>query len=56
MRRFNRELHTTFVVVTHDPPIAEGCDRIVELVDGRVRSDRQGDRQVDRQVDRPAAT
>jgi lipoprotein-releasing system ATP-binding protein len=40
MRRFNRELGTTFLVVTHDPRIAERCDRIIELVDGRVRSDR----------------
>jgi len=40
MRRFNRELGTTFLVVTHDSRIAEQCDRIIELVDGRVRSDR----------------
>ncbi len=39
MRKFNRELGTTVLVVTHDPRIAEGCDRVVELVDGRVRSD-----------------
>jgi len=43
MRRFNRELGTTFVVVTHDPRIAADCDRIVELVDGRVVSDRRVD-------------
>ena len=40
MRRFNRELGTSFVVVTHDTRIAAQCDRIVELVDGRIRSDR----------------
>jgi lipoprotein-releasing system ATP-binding protein len=40
MRRFNRELGTTFLVVTHDPRIADRCDRIVELVDGRVQGDR----------------
>ncbi|MBE7451320.1 MAG: ABC transporter ATP-binding protein [Kofleriaceae bacterium] len=40
MRRFNRELGTTFIVVTHDPRIADQCDRIVELVDGRIVSDR----------------
>ena len=40
MRRFNRELGTTFVIVTHDPRIAATCERVVELVDGRVRSDR----------------
>ncbi len=36
MRRFNRELGTTFLLVTHDPRIAESCDRIIEIVDGRV--------------------
>jgi lipoprotein-releasing system ATP-binding protein len=39
MRRFNRELGTTFLVVTHDPRIAERCSRVIELVDGRVTSD-----------------
>ncbi len=39
MRKFNRELGTTVLVVTHDSRIADGCDRVVELVDGRVRSD-----------------
>jgi len=39
MRTFNREAGTTFLVVTHDPRIAERCDRIVEIVDGRIRSD-----------------
>ncbi len=39
MRQFNRELGTTVLVVTHDPRIAAGCDRIIDLVDGRVRSD-----------------
>jgi lipoprotein-releasing system ATP-binding protein len=41
MRRFNRESRTTFLIVTHDPRIAEKCDRVVEIVDGRVRSDRR---------------
>ncbi len=36
MRRFNRELSTTFLVVTHDPRIAEQCDRVLEIVDGRI--------------------
>jgi lipoprotein-releasing system ATP-binding protein len=40
MRRFNRELRTTFLVVTHDPRIADHCDRVIELVDGRIASDR----------------
>ena len=41
MRRFNEESRTTFLVVTHDARIADRCDRIVEIVDGRVRSDRR---------------
>jgi lipoprotein-releasing system ATP-binding protein len=43
MRRFNRESRTTFLIVTHDPRIAEQCDRVVEIVDGRVRSDRRSE-------------
>jgi lipoprotein-releasing system ATP-binding protein len=39
MRRFNRELGTTFLVVTHDSRIAERCSRVVELVDGRITRD-----------------
>ena len=39
MRRFNRERRTTFLVVTHDSRIADRCDRVVEIVDGRIRSD-----------------
>lgn len=42
MRRFNHEARTTFLVVTHDPRIADQCDRVVEIVDGRVRSDCRG--------------
>jgi lipoprotein-releasing system ATP-binding protein len=36
MRRINREEHTAFLVVTHDLGIAARCDRVVELVDGRI--------------------
>jgi lipoprotein-releasing system ATP-binding protein len=45
LRRFNREAGTTFLVVTHDPRLAARCDRIVELVDGRIRSDRANQRE-----------
>jgi lipoprotein-releasing system ATP-binding protein len=41
LREFNREQGTAFLLVTHDSRLAARCDRIVELVDGRVRSDRQ---------------
>jgi lipoprotein-releasing system ATP-binding protein len=39
MQRFNRELGTTFLVVTHDSRIAARCARVIELVDGRVQRD-----------------
>jgi lipoprotein-releasing system ATP-binding protein len=40
LRRFNVEAATTFLIVTHDRRISEQCDRVVELVDGRIVSDR----------------
>jgi lipoprotein-releasing system ATP-binding protein len=40
MRRFNREQGTAFLVVTHDPRLAARCDRIIELVDGKIAGDR----------------
>ena len=39
LRDFNRTWHTTFLIVTHDSRLAARCDRVVDLVDGRVRSD-----------------
>lgn len=39
LRQFNRERGTTFLIVTHDRRLAARCDRIVELVDGRIASD-----------------
>ncbi|HEX7021079.1 MAG TPA: ABC transporter ATP-binding protein [Gemmatimonadaceae bacterium] len=39
MRRFNRDYRTSFLVVTHDPRIASRCERVIEIVDGRVTSD-----------------
>ncbi|MBY0266301.1 MAG: ABC transporter ATP-binding protein [Burkholderiales bacterium] len=40
LREFNRSNGTGFLIVTHDPRLAARCDRIVELVDGRIASDR----------------
>ncbi len=40
MRKIHEQRGTAFIVVTHDPRLAQRCDRIVELVDGRIASDR----------------
>jgi len=39
MRQMHAELHTSFLVVTHDTRLAARCDRIIELVDGRIERD-----------------
>ncbi|HVS04978.1 MAG TPA: ABC transporter ATP-binding protein [Candidatus Dormibacteraeota bacterium] len=39
MRRMNRELGSTFILVTHDMDIAAQTDRVVRLKDGKVLSD-----------------
>jgi lipoprotein-releasing system ATP-binding protein len=39
MRRMHAELNTSFLVVTHDPRLAARCDRVLELVDGRLLHD-----------------
>ena len=41
MRRMHAEIKTTFLIVTHDPALAARCDRIIELVDGRVAQDKR---------------
>jgi lipoprotein-releasing system ATP-binding protein len=40
-RRFNRERGLTVLVVTHDPRLADRCDREINLVDGRIVSDQR---------------
>jgi len=42
MRRMHAELNTSFLVVTHDPRLAARCDRVLELVDGRLVHDGVG--------------
>lgn len=42
LRRFNREFGCAFIIVTHDPDLAEGCDRVIELIDGHLVTDRAG--------------
>jgi lipoprotein-releasing system ATP-binding protein len=39
MRRMHAELNTSFLVVTHDPRLAARCDRVLEMVDGRLVKD-----------------
>lgn len=36
MRKINQETGTTFVLVTHNPEVAESCDRIIQMRDGKV--------------------
>lgn len=36
MRQVNRESGTTFLMVTHNLDLAKRCDRIIEVVDGRI--------------------
>ncbi len=36
MRSLNQERGQTFIVVTHDAEIGNACDRIVQMMDGRV--------------------
>ena len=38
MREVNRELNTSFVVVTHDMNFANKMDRILHLVDGQIKN------------------
>ena len=39
LRRSNRELKQTTLIITHDEKIAEQCDRIIVLSDGKIISD-----------------
>ena len=36
------ETGATLIVITHDPALAERCERIVTLADGRIATDRGG--------------
>ena len=42
LREFNRDFGVTFLVVTHDPRLAKRCDRVLELVDGRLVGEKKG--------------
>ena len=45
LRRLNRENGQTFVLVTHDPDVAEACDRVIHVRDGLVAHERTIGRQ-----------
>jgi lipoprotein-releasing system ATP-binding protein len=42
LRTFNRDFGVTFLVVTHDSRLASRCDRVLELVDGRLVGEKKG--------------
>ena len=52
LREINESSQTTFLIVTHDPRLAQRCDRIVELVDGRIVSDRRNANVLRRSLER----
>lgn len=39
LRQIHAEQGTAFLIVTHDPRLAERCDRLVEIVDGQIAQD-----------------
>ncbi|MCY3414415.1 MAG: ABC transporter ATP-binding protein [Candidatus Heimdallarchaeota archaeon] len=39
LRSLNEQYNTTFVVITHDPGVAEKTDRIIEVKDGNIIKD-----------------
>ncbi len=44
IKRLNTEKDQTFVIVTHDPHIAEAADRIIQLKDGRIEGVKEAPR------------
>ena len=47
LRRIHAQDDTSFLVVTHDPRLAARCDRVIELVDGRIARDATGQHDAD---------
>lgn len=38
-KKLNRDEGTTIIMVTHDPRVAQQCQRVVQILDGRITSD-----------------
>jgi predicted ABC-type transport system involved in lysophospholipase L1 biosynthesis ATPase subunit len=39
LHKLNRDRNTTFLIVTHDPMIAERCTRTLQMSDGTIVED-----------------
>lgn len=39
LREINLKFKTTFIIVTHDPRISDMCDRVIEIMDGKIIKD-----------------
>ncbi len=39
LRKINKEIQTTFIIITHDRRVAEKADRIIEIKDGKINMD-----------------
>jgi lipoprotein-releasing system ATP-binding protein len=39
LRRMHAELNISLILVTHDPGLANRCNRVIELIDGRIERD-----------------
>lgn len=40
-KQLNQTQHTTIIMVTHDPRVAEQCERVVKIIDGRIVDNRK---------------
>jgi lipoprotein-releasing system ATP-binding protein len=52
LREINVERGTAFLVVTHDARVAQRCDRIVHMIDGRIDTDTAPDPSADMDASR----
>ncbi len=40
MHDLNEKMGVTFIIITHDPAVAEHCDRVVRIIDGQIATDK----------------